>query len=197
MHSAYEGWMPPEHAGAATAYLALRLAGEFHGQQVTGYEVLERAGVIQSGLESTDEELPAALTGPGDKLVAVSREEILRLIQELSSILSETALEFEKIPVFFRSFARNGFKAKAGASLVDWQRRLTDFQSKLEHGNESLENAQNLLPQLEKLAVYYQETPKEMARFTKDKELLANTTEIAKQRCATIRRLVETLSKIQ
>jgi hypothetical protein len=34
--------MPPEHAGAAAAFLSLRLADEYHGQVVNGYEVLER-----------------------------------------------------------------------------------------------------------------------------------------------------------
>ena len=47
LHAAYEGLMPAEHAGVAAAYLALRLADEFQGQMVTGYEVLERAGLIK------------------------------------------------------------------------------------------------------------------------------------------------------
>jgi hypothetical protein len=37
-----------EYAGAAIAYLIAKLADEFHGKTVTGYEVLERSGVIES-----------------------------------------------------------------------------------------------------------------------------------------------------
>jgi NAD(P)-dependent dehydrogenase (short-subunit alcohol dehydrogenase family) len=48
VHPAFEGLMPAEYAGAAMAYLVAKLATEFHGEMVTGYEVLERAGVIGS-----------------------------------------------------------------------------------------------------------------------------------------------------
>jgi len=47
LHAAYEGFMPPEHAGAATAYLAARLAQAYHGQLANGYEVLEQAGLLE------------------------------------------------------------------------------------------------------------------------------------------------------
>jgi len=48
LHPAFDGLMPAAYAGAATAYLVAKLADEFHGKIVTGYEVLERAGVIES-----------------------------------------------------------------------------------------------------------------------------------------------------
>ncbi len=48
LHPAFDGLMPAEYAGAATAYLIAALAEEFHGEMVTGYDVLERAGLIQS-----------------------------------------------------------------------------------------------------------------------------------------------------
>jgi NAD(P)-dependent dehydrogenase (short-subunit alcohol dehydrogenase family) len=194
LHSAYEGWMPPEHAGAAAAYLTLRLAGEYHGQLVTGYEVLERAGMIQqAGIEIPQAQQPDVAAVQKAKPTSSSREELLRLIGELRAILNETGLEFEKIPLFFRSFARNGFAAKAGASLPDWQRSLADFQAQIEGGSGMGKAAQSLPPRLEKLSVYFQETPREMARFTKDKELLAETTRIANQRCTVIRALIEAL----
>ncbi len=46
LHAAYDGLMPPEHAGVATVYLVARLAKEAHGQVINGYEVLEKAGVL-------------------------------------------------------------------------------------------------------------------------------------------------------
>jgi len=48
LHPAFEGLMPVEYAGVATTYLIAKLADEFHGETVTGYGVLERAGVIRS-----------------------------------------------------------------------------------------------------------------------------------------------------
>jgi hypothetical protein len=44
LHPVYLGAMRAADAGAATAYLALRLADEYHSEITTGYEVLERAG---------------------------------------------------------------------------------------------------------------------------------------------------------
>lgn len=46
LHPAFDGLMPADYAGAATAYLIAALADEFHGESVTGYTVLERAGLI-------------------------------------------------------------------------------------------------------------------------------------------------------
>ncbi|MCR4426744.1 MAG: SDR family oxidoreductase [Firmicutes bacterium] len=60
LHPAYQGLMPPEHAGAAVAYLASALADEYHGDVVTGYEVLERAGVIEPAQEVGMTDVPSA-----------------------------------------------------------------------------------------------------------------------------------------
>lgn len=54
LHPAYEGLMPAEHAGLAVACLVARMAGEYHGQVVSGYEVLERAGLISGGRARSD-----------------------------------------------------------------------------------------------------------------------------------------------
>ncbi|NPV57240.1 MAG: SDR family NAD(P)-dependent oxidoreductase [Anaerolineae bacterium] len=47
MHPAYPGAMPAADAALATLYLADRLAQDYHGEIVTGYSVLERAGVFE------------------------------------------------------------------------------------------------------------------------------------------------------
>lgn len=46
-HPAYAGWMPADHAGAAAAYLIARLADEYHGEVVSSYTLLERAGIVR------------------------------------------------------------------------------------------------------------------------------------------------------
>ncbi|MDD2523081.1 MAG: SDR family NAD(P)-dependent oxidoreductase [Anaerolineaceae bacterium] len=47
LHPAYAGAIPAEDAGAATAYLAVRMAPDYHGEVVSGYTVLERAGYLK------------------------------------------------------------------------------------------------------------------------------------------------------
>ncbi len=191
MHTAYEGWMPPEHAGVATAFLALRLAGEYHGQMVTGYEILERAGLIKAGENEVD--IKTAQMPPGAKSLLSNRENLLCQARELREILAETAGEFDRIPFFFRSLARSGFAAKSGASLQNWQISLADFEACIEQGSAPGEDAHNLAGRLEKLIVYYQEVPKEMARFTKDREVLAEATRNTSQRCTAIQEFIDML----
>jgi NAD(P)-dependent dehydrogenase (short-subunit alcohol dehydrogenase family) len=191
LHSAYEGWMPPEHAGVATAFLALRLAGEYHGQMVTGYEILERAGLIKAGENEADGK--TAQMPPGATSRPLNRENLLRRASDLREILAETARELDKFPLVFRSLARSGFAGKTGASLQKWQTSLADFQARIEQGSVPGEDAHNLVSRLEKLFVYYQEAPKEMARFTKDRELLAEANRTANQRCAAIQEFIDML----
>ena len=48
LHPAYPAAMPAEDAALAALYLADRLSEEFHGEVVSAYTVLERAGFIRS-----------------------------------------------------------------------------------------------------------------------------------------------------
>lgn len=168
LHPGYDGLMPVEHAGLATAYLAARLAGEYHGEVVTGYTVLERAGLLAP-------EAAAAMTPGGVKPMSGRREESLRLCGRLETILAETAADFEKLPIFIRPLARSGFKGKAGQSLPDWQRTAQGLRARLEQGGEV--DTARLLPLLEKLIHYVQGVPAETARFTKDQAFLRQVRE--------------------
>jgi NAD(P)-dependent dehydrogenase (short-subunit alcohol dehydrogenase family) len=181
LHAAYDGLMPPEHAGAATVYLAARLATEFHGQTINGYEVLERAGLLKSA-EVEQEISEAAPAVSGDALA---------LVKQLEAILVETENEFNKLPVFVRPMARSGFKGKAGQSAADWQRTLAVLRSNLEAGRQS--SQANLPVLLEKLIVYYRDVPKETARFTKDVEFLRQISETSNQRIAIMEKLIRNL----
>jgi NAD(P)-dependent dehydrogenase (short-subunit alcohol dehydrogenase family) len=181
LHAAYDGLMPAEHAGAATVYLAARLANEFHGQTINGYEVLERAGLLKPiALEA--ETIGAAPAISGDALA---------LVRRLEAILAETETEFNKLPVFVRPMARNGFKGKAGQSMTDWQRTLAGFRSDLEAGRPLSQIDRPAL--LMKLITYYRDVPKETARFTKDAEFLRQVSETSNQRIAIIEQLIQNL----
>lgn len=175
LHTAFDGLMPPAFAGAATAFLIARLADEFHGEMVTGYEVLERAGLIQ----------PAPLPEPMGNHAAsqpAQSQAVPELAQELGRVLAKTEAEFRQLPVFIRPLARNGFKSKSGASLSDWQRLI----SCLEDGQPPLAD---LTARLEKLAGYYREVPGETARFVKDEEFLRQVVVASQEREAAVRAL--------
>lgn len=175
LHPEYDGLMPPEHAAAATVYLAAHLAEEFNGQVVNGYEVLERAGVLKI-IESPN---------PHQGINEINtHKEHQDLFQELAKILVETETEFNKLPIFVRPMAKSGFKAKAGMSLPDWQRLIDRVLSD-----------SSVLPEitserLEALATYFREVPKETARFTKDEATLEMINETALSRLEVIRNLI-------
>jgi NAD(P)-dependent dehydrogenase (short-subunit alcohol dehydrogenase family) len=172
LHSAYDGLMPPEHAGAATAYLASELAEEFHGQSVTGYEVLERAGLLKTSLPAAEGSHPAPAAG-----------DIAGLAEKLAGILAETEAEFGKLPAFIRPMAKNGFKNKAGMSLADWQRTAAALRTAAPQPG--------LAAQLEKLIAYFRDVPKETARFTKDEEFLREVQQTSQERIAVIESLIK------
>lgn len=175
LHQAFEGLMPAEYAGAATAYLVAKLAEEYHGEMVNGYEVLERAGLIQ----------PVNLPDPEGMVAAqpaASASRLPDLAYELSCVLTETEAEFKQLPAFVRPLARNGFKSKTGASFSDWQRLLTGLAG-------GQPPAADLPNRLEKLAGYFRDVPKETARFTKDAEVLRQVTATSQERQAVIQAL--------
>lgn len=212
LHPAYsEQAMPPEHAGAAAAYLAAALADEFHGEQVTGYEVLERAGFIAveqpAGAPQPAEAAPPEGGLPGDQAASPKSEmasdrEAARLeahsrVERLRGMIGETEAEFGKLPVFVRPMARAGFKKKSGMSLQDWSRALSRLQAQLQGATSGPGFAYSEWREsLEKLGVYYAETPAETARFTKDEQVLGEVRRVAAERLAVIRGLIEALGAL-
>jgi NAD(P)-dependent dehydrogenase (short-subunit alcohol dehydrogenase family) len=179
LHAAYDGLMPAEHAGAATVYLALRLADEFQGQMINGYEVLERAGLIKpSPISTALAARPAGPASPGD---------VGKQVGKVLEIVMATGKEFEKLPVFVRPMARSEFKSKSGQSLENWQRSLDALQDRLGKGSSG--GAPAVLPGLDKLIEYYRGVPRDTARFTRDQDLLQKVAELSDQRIAAIQQL--------
>jgi NAD(P)-dependent dehydrogenase (short-subunit alcohol dehydrogenase family) len=178
LHPAYEGLMPAEHAGAAAVYLTLRLADEFHGQAVNGYEVLERAGLLRS---------PMTVPPVVEVTTQTHAIEQIDLIRQLARMLTETEAEFNRLPIFVRPMARQGFKNKCGQSLADWQRLLAKMETN------PADRPNDLSERLEKLARYYRDVPKETARFTRDADLLRQVAEVCSQRLIVIHQLQEQL----
>jgi hypothetical protein len=178
LNAAYTGLMPAEHAAAAAAYLTLHLAEEFHGQVVNGYEILVRAGLLRSA-----NDIPVVPEEPWKAMQSDQGD----LTQQLTMILVETDEEFNRLPIFVRPMARQGFKSKAGESLADWQRLLATLK------NDTSAVPANLSERLEKLVQYYRDVPKETARFTRDAEMLQQVAELTKQRIGVIEKLREGL----
>jgi NAD(P)-dependent dehydrogenase (short-subunit alcohol dehydrogenase family) len=191
LSAAYEGLMPAEHAGVGTAYLALRLAQEQHGQLTNGYEVLERAGLIGGGMGLPGEraKLAPALSPPP----AVPSPDLGARLAQVRLVLQETEAEFNRFPVFVRPLARNGFKNKAGLTPANWQRALDELERRLAPDRPGL-SAQEVSAwqaQFEKLARYYRAAPADAAKITRDQDFLAEAGRLAQERTA----IVETASK--
>jgi len=174
MHQAYEGLMPPEHAAAATVYLALFHSEEFHGQEVTGYEILEKAGLLEIELPQIND------------LELINEENQQKLIKRILTILEDTEKEFGKLPAFVRPLAKKGFKNKSGMSITDWLASFKNFQSAQAKFPTKLKNG------LDGLIRYYQEVPQEMARFTRDKAVLQEIVNLSEERVRTIKSFQQT-----
>jgi hypothetical protein len=99
--------------------LALRLASEFHGQAVTGYEVLERAGYLKPAAEMVAEIVDPLVEESPKVANRPIAADVVRQACAVGNIVAETAREFDKLPAFVRPLAWAGFKSKAGASLND------------------------------------------------------------------------------
>ncbi len=111
--------MPADHAGAATAYLVAKLADQYHGETVTGYEVLEMAGFLR-----VEPLVAVSQPGEAEPLTVAGRiqaRHVMKLARQLQQVLAETEFELNKLPVVVRPLARRGFRGKAGKSLQEWQ----------------------------------------------------------------------------
>lgn len=198
LHPAYEGLMPATDAGAATAYLAARLAGEYHGEVVDGYTVLERAEYLAPAAGQGVDVAQAGLAGVthGDTLV-----EALDLARRLAEIARQTDAEFDRLPFFARTIARTAFRRQAGRSVKDWKHLADDLAARLERCRagdraalEELEsNVAWLAQMLMRFAGYCREAPAATARMSKDREFLRQVTETMAKREAVARRLAALL----
>jgi NAD(P)-dependent dehydrogenase (short-subunit alcohol dehydrogenase family) len=188
LHPAFEGLMPVEYAGAATAYLIAKLAGEFHGETVTGYEVLERAGVIEA--PGVGRQAPAL--SEAEVVSAASVElasDVQSLCKQFAEMIAATEAEFNQLPVFVRPMARGGFTSKSGQSIQDWARTAAALREWLKSPAVLKSEFQRLKPLFDKLVSYYQGVPAETARFTKDSEMLQAVERISGERVALVREL--------
>ena len=207
LHAAYEGLMPAAHAAAAAAYLVVNCAGEFHGEVVNGYEILERAGLLQMKGPEVPPEAPGGVQ-PEDHAEAESinldsaekTSRALALSRQLQAILDETGSEFNQLPVFIRPMARSGFKSKAGLRLQDWQRLVESLTAQLSRMETGEPGDNTTVPRveefLEKLSVYYQGVPAETARFTRDADFLEEIAQRTAQRVSAIHSLARILKEI-
>jgi NAD(P)-dependent dehydrogenase (short-subunit alcohol dehydrogenase family) len=196
LHPAYDGLMPAEDAAAATVYLAVKLAGEFHGQVVTGYEVLERAGLIQRT------SVPEVAAGAAPQAAPAGGGAALSGAKALKAILEQTEAEFGKLPIFARPMARNGFKSKAGLSLADWNRQAGELAERLEQAGSGQPDpaalkaaAARVQSGLGRLVEYFRGVPGETARFSRDQSLLQEVARLSAERIGTIESLGEALKR--
>lgn len=203
MHRAYPGLMPPDHAAAATAFLIAALADTYHGETVTGYEVLERSGFLQAPTTTVGPARPVAPAPDIPRSQDVERA--LGLCHKLRAVVEETAAGFNRLPAFVRPMARRGFRKKTGKSLEDWTHTLTLLAEQLEGAAASSPAAERSLranlPELQsslgRLSVYFQEVPEETARFSRDEELLRQVRQASAGQVVLIDELLAALEALQ
>ena len=213
--------MPAGRAALATACLVATLADEYHGEQVDGYTVLERAGfaaapgaeakVTAPAVESTPSLGPvSASLGPvSDRALrhdrAAAFQQAVMLSQQLQEVIAETAAEFNQLPVFVRPLAQRGFRSKSGQRTQDWTQTAAELARQLEKmqaadatAGAAFRAAQpRLKALLDGLLRYYHEAPAETARFTRDAEFIAHTTQVLGRREAVVRSLIAALDTLQ
>jgi NAD(P)-dependent dehydrogenase (short-subunit alcohol dehydrogenase family) len=186
LHSAYDGAMPVADSAAAAAYLIARLADEYHGELVTAYEVLERAGYLKGAAL----EAPAREGDAPAETAEVQADDDQELAGLLQAMIVETAAEFERLPVFVRPIARRGFRAKSGHSLQEWQ-QLAGELAGLQGKPDFTVRLGALAGALARLSEYYRGVPAETAKMTRDQVFLAEVRRISAARMAVIERLLE------
>ncbi len=206
IHPAYAAAMPAEDAAAATAYLLARLAGDYHGEQVTGYTILERAGFIQpAGTPAAQQTQAVAVASPSQpQSLAAAGAQAREACRRVEQMLAETEAEFAKLPVFVRPMANQGFRSKAGQSMRDWARtaaEVTALVDRVAGGDQAaLADLRTRLPRLKqlssKLAAYYRDVPAETTRFTRDAELLRHIEVTTRERIELIATWLEALEAL-
>lgn len=204
MHPTYSKAMPADHAAAGTAYLVVALANDYHGDEVNVYTVLERAGFIQAAGDSAENPLTIPIPIETGASRVASIQSALELCRQFAFMLTETEAELNKLPVFVRPLARQGFKNKSGQSLLDWTKTADSLTEILKSGEDSgISNREKLVlqfpriqAQLKQLTQYYADVPAETARFTKDPEVLTRIKELTDQRIALVHSLSSLLQEI-
>ena len=184
LHTAYEGFMPPEHAAAAAVYLASELMEEYNGEVIDGYTILEKAGLIST---PDLEPVPGKIIETEYKIAVLQEawQETQTLTKKLYEYLLKTEEEFNQLPAFARPMARSGFKKKARLRCQDWLARVDELSQTLAASLNSSEEGFNkrrslfsssaeLLPFL---GAYFHDVPRETARFTRDEEFIRQITQ--------------------
>ena len=194
IHPAYSAAMPAGDAAAATAYLLAKLTADYHGEQVTGYTILERAGFLRPAGSQPTQTIETAVSTAAAPSRAEALAQARAVCHQAVKMLAETEAEFSKLPIFVRPMAKQGFRGKAGQSIGDWARTAADLAALVDQlaggdqGTQAELRAQ--LPKLKercsKLTAYYHDVPAETARFTKDAELLRQIEALTKQRISLI-----------
>jgi len=207
-HAAYAGAMPAADAAAATAYLVARLAADYHGEQVTGYQVLERAGYLATATETaapSTTAAPESTAGSGSTAAPdAPAASALALCERLAAFLADTEADFARLPIFVRPLARGAFRQRTGHDGREWREWATALAAQLKGlaggdaagAAELHHSAAQSVEGLGRLAAYYQAAPAETARFTKDEAMLSEVRRIMAVREATTRSLQAALAAL-
>jgi NAD(P)-dependent dehydrogenase (short-subunit alcohol dehydrogenase family) len=190
LHPSYAGLMPVEHAGVAVAFLVSRLAGEYHGQVVSGYEVLERAGLIGAGAAP----LVGGAGSTGAAGTPTGAPALVDQLDRLRALLAETDADFRRLPLFVRPLARSGFRSKAGRSLEAWRQQADQARECAASGRPF--DWASLRADVGRLLAYVRGVPEETARFTRDPAVLGEVARRTEANAAALEALMGALENM-
>lgn len=168
----YEGLIPVSDAACLLLYLAAN-ARDFHGDNITVDDLLERTGLLNGTGDDTGADTRAddgENTDPNPDAPAVQE-----LWADVLTDLIETEEEFKQLPFFARPMAKSGFKSKALFSLDTWIRKAERFAAgePIDHRMLSKGEIGRTVEGLMGLARYHREAPIEASRFIKDESVMA------------------------
>lgn len=166
---------PADQVAQAIVHMLDHSIAEYHGMAVEDHILMEEAGLISPVLPD--------LAG---EPVAAAGENLRELAAEVLQVVQENEAKLLELPAFIRPLARRGFQTKTGRNFTGWREIL-----------QPLVNGENPGPELSGLlsglVQYIENSPREVAKFTRDEATLKQVADAARRQSAAVQALRKAL----
>jgi len=174
-HDMVAALRPADQVATAITHMIENSIGEYHGTTVEDHILLEEAGLVELGAPEGESVEPHA--GGGN---------LQELAVEVLQVVDENEAKLLDLPAFIRPLARRGFHSKSGKNFAGWRQLLEPVSQ----GESPSPELGTLIPGL---IEYIQNSPREVAKFTRDQETIKQVTAIAQRQIAAIRAFQQAL----
>jgi NAD(P)-dependent dehydrogenase (short-subunit alcohol dehydrogenase family) len=200
----------PSKTAAAIVYVAVHI-DEYHGVNVECDKIMAKLGLLTE-TAALAAEVPVVLAYPPPEPQAdieILYRQNTENTQNLLAVIYELKAGFEQLPFFVRPMANRAFRLKTGASIKEWEAVVGGMvehqkvweqvvknkdKAKVEElSSVFVGNFEEIADSLNKLLTYIVESPKEAARFTKDKQTLKVINETAARQALIVKVSLSTL----